>query len=81
MNVLKKIKAKEESIAMQNKHIGGCILSSPGTPNQTTWYFEMGTVNENETLKCDAIWEPQYYNGRVINYNYELQIQPSTAKA
>jgi len=47
-------KNSEQSILFQNKHVGGCILASPGIPNHCTWWFPKGAVKAGQRFKADS---------------------------
>lgn len=55
VSYIKTTKNVPESVALNNKHVGGCILAVPGNPNNCTWIFPKGKVKEGQRLRADSI--------------------------
>ena len=59
VSIMKKIFATKmlpSSAELDNKHAAGCILSAPGNPNETSYWFEAGTVEIGKTYQAETVY-------------------------
>lgn len=55
MQLVHSTKMRPESAELDNRHAAGCILAAPGNPNDTTYWFEAGTVKIGQTYPAETI--------------------------